>query len=67
MKTDAQLKHDVKEEVRSKPNYQSINPYDGKILKTFEQLTDLQLETALQTAATCFETWGVRVSRNVHP
>src|ERR1017187_3188629 len=37
--------------------YQSINPYDGKILKTFEELTDKQLETAIETAATCFETW----------
>ena len=37
--------------------YQSVNPYDGKILKTFEELTDKQLETALDTAATCFETW----------
>ncbi len=37
--------------------YQSINPYDGKILKTFEELTDKQLETALETAASCFETW----------
>jgi delta 1-pyrroline-5-carboxylate dehydrogenase len=37
--------------------YQSVNPYDGKILKTFEELSDTQLETALATAATCFETW----------
>jgi succinate-semialdehyde dehydrogenase/glutarate-semialdehyde dehydrogenase len=37
--------------------YQSVNPYDGKILKTFEELTDKQLEMALATAATCFETW----------
>ena len=37
--------------------YQSVNPYDGKILKTFEELSDKQLETALATAATCFETW----------
>ena len=37
--------------------YQSVNPYDGKILKTFEELTDKQLEKALATAATCFETW----------
>ncbi len=37
--------------------YQSVNPYDGKNLKTFEELTDEQLETALQTAAKCFETW----------
>jgi succinate-semialdehyde dehydrogenase/glutarate-semialdehyde dehydrogenase len=37
--------------------YQSVNPYDGSILKTFEQLTDDQLETAVQTAATCYQTW----------
>jgi succinate-semialdehyde dehydrogenase/glutarate-semialdehyde dehydrogenase len=37
--------------------YKSVNPYDGKTLKIFEQLTDEQLETALKTAATCFETW----------
>ena len=37
--------------------YQSVNPYDGKILKTFEELTDNQLETALKKAAACFETW----------
>lgn len=38
-------------------SYQSVNPYDGKVFKTFEQLTDRQLESALETAATCFETW----------
>ena len=37
--------------------YQSVNPYDGKILKTFEEFTDKQLETAIATAASCFETW----------
>ena len=37
--------------------YQSINPYNGKILKTFKELTDRQLEQALKTAATGFETW----------
>ena len=37
--------------------YQSVNPYDGKILKTFEELSDEQLEAAIETAATCFETW----------
>lgn len=34
-----------------------MNPYDGKILKTFEELSDKQLETAIETAANCFETW----------
>lgn len=38
-------------------NYQSVNPYDGKVLKTFKELTDQQLEKALKTAATCFESW----------
>jgi succinate-semialdehyde dehydrogenase / glutarate-semialdehyde dehydrogenase len=38
-------------------SYQSVNPYDGKLLKTFESLTDKQLDNALATAATCFETW----------
>jgi succinate-semialdehyde dehydrogenase/glutarate-semialdehyde dehydrogenase len=37
--------------------YQSINPFDGKVAKTFPELTDAQLETAIQTAATCYETW----------
>ena len=32
--------------------YQSVNPYDGKKLKTFEQLNDTQLEAAIDTAAT---------------
>jgi succinate-semialdehyde dehydrogenase / glutarate-semialdehyde dehydrogenase len=38
-------------------SYQSVNPYNGKTFKTFEELTDPQLETAIQTAATCFATW----------
>lgn len=37
--------------------YQSINPYDGKLLQTFAELTDEQLETALQIAVICFESW----------
>jgi len=37
--------------------YQSVNPYDGKLLETFPELTDDGLETAIHTAATCFETW----------
>jgi succinate-semialdehyde dehydrogenase/glutarate-semialdehyde dehydrogenase len=37
--------------------YQSVNPYDGTIRQTFEELTDQQLETAIETAASCFETW----------
>lgn len=37
--------------------YQSVNPFNGKTLKTFEELTATQLEKALKTAATCFESW----------
>ena len=37
--------------------YQSVNPYNGKLLKTFDEFTDKQLETALVTAETCFGTW----------
>ena len=37
--------------------YQSVNPADGKTFKTFEKLTDAQLEIAISAAATCFETW----------
>lgn len=38
-------------------SYQSVNPFNGKTVKTFEQLTDAQLEAALETAANCFEKW----------
>jgi succinate-semialdehyde dehydrogenase/glutarate-semialdehyde dehydrogenase len=37
--------------------YQSVNPFDGTVSKTFPELTDPQLESAMATAATCYETW----------
>jgi succinate-semialdehyde dehydrogenase/glutarate-semialdehyde dehydrogenase len=37
--------------------YQSINPSNGKVLKTFPELTHAQLETAIATADACFQTW----------
>jgi len=37
--------------------YQSTNPYDGKILQTFDEISDAQLEEKLQTASSCFDTW----------
>ena len=37
--------------------YQSVNPYDGKILETFEEMTDTQLEAAISAAQTCFQSW----------
>jgi hypothetical protein len=30
-------------------SYQSVNPYNGKLLKKFEELTDQQLEAALKS------------------
>jgi len=38
-------------------SYKSVNPANGKVLKKFKELSDAQLETAIKTAATCFETW----------
>jgi succinate-semialdehyde dehydrogenase / glutarate-semialdehyde dehydrogenase len=37
--------------------YQSVNPFDGKVLKTFEELTDRQVETAIDTAESCYKKW----------
>ncbi|MDB5931616.1 MAG: aldehyde dehydrogenase [Polaromonas sp.] len=37
--------------------YQSTNPYNGKVLQTFEQISDAQLEEKLQTASSCFDAW----------
>lgn len=41
-------------------SYQSVNPFDGKLLEKFEEMTDADLETALATAATCFEAWKAK-------
>jgi succinate-semialdehyde dehydrogenase/glutarate-semialdehyde dehydrogenase len=38
-------------------NYQSVNPNDGKLLKSFEHLNSAQLEQSLATAESCFQTW----------
>jgi succinate-semialdehyde dehydrogenase/glutarate-semialdehyde dehydrogenase len=37
--------------------YQSINPNNGEVLKTFEPLSNAQLDDALEAAHTCFQTW----------
>ena len=38
--------------------YQSTNPYDGKVFKSFDDITDAQLEDKLKTASQCYEaTW----------
>ena len=38
-------------------SYQSINPFDGKTLESFDTLSDSQLEARLAAAASCFKTW----------
>ena len=35
--------------------YQSTNPYDGKVVKSFDETTDAQLEQKLKAASNCFE------------
>ena len=38
-------------------SYQSINPNDGKTLKTFDNISPAQLETSLAGAESCFQSW----------
>ncbi len=37
--------------------YQSVNPNTGKLLKSFEHMSNAQLEKSLAAAQTCFQTW----------
>jgi len=37
--------------------YQSLNPATGKLLQSFEELTDKQLEEKLAAATACFAAW----------
>ena len=37
--------------------YQSINPFSGEPVETYNEMSDLELEAAITAAATCFETW----------
>lgn len=38
-------------------SYQSINPYNGKLLQSFKELTNPELEKAVATAAAAFAVW----------
>jgi succinate-semialdehyde dehydrogenase / glutarate-semialdehyde dehydrogenase len=42
---------------KTAPAYQSVDPNTGKVVKTFEVLTDNQLEEKLAAAALCYEKW----------
>jgi succinate-semialdehyde dehydrogenase/glutarate-semialdehyde dehydrogenase len=37
--------------------YQSVNPFDGKMIKDFDDINAAEYETKLAAAQTCFETW----------
>lgn len=37
--------------------YQSVNPNNGKVLKSFDELTEKQLETAITASTAAFEIW----------
>jgi succinate-semialdehyde dehydrogenase/glutarate-semialdehyde dehydrogenase len=37
--------------------YQSVNPFDNKLTRSFEEITDKQLEEKLAAATACFATW----------
>lgn len=37
--------------------YQSLNPATGKLLKTFEEISDKQLEMKMAAAVKCFAVW----------
>jgi succinate-semialdehyde dehydrogenase/glutarate-semialdehyde dehydrogenase len=37
--------------------YESVNPFDGKTLKTYSETTDEQLEAKITVAQACYETW----------
>ena len=40
-----------------KSHYQSINPFDNKLVESFEGLTEDQIQKHLKDAVTCYETW----------
>ena len=37
--------------------YQTLNPFDGQLIKTFDQISDQELSAKLATAQSCFEAW----------
>ncbi len=37
--------------------YQTINPFDGEVMKTYTAISDTDLETKVAAAAACYGTW----------
>ena len=42
------------------PEYESVNPFDGKTLETFATITDEQLEKKIATAQACYQIWRTK-------
>jgi succinate-semialdehyde dehydrogenase/glutarate-semialdehyde dehydrogenase len=40
--------------------YQSLNPFDGELIKSFDDLTDKQLEAKIAAAQACYLTWRTK-------
>jgi len=38
-------------------SYQTLNPFDGKLIKSFNEISNSELDAKLETAQACFETW----------
>jgi succinate-semialdehyde dehydrogenase/glutarate-semialdehyde dehydrogenase len=43
--------------LHAEAEYESVNPFDGKTLKTFATISDDQLEKKIASAQACYETW----------
>jgi succinate-semialdehyde dehydrogenase/glutarate-semialdehyde dehydrogenase len=41
-------------------SYQTVNPFDNKLVKSFEEITDQQLEAKLALATACYATWKTK-------
>jgi succinate-semialdehyde dehydrogenase/glutarate-semialdehyde dehydrogenase len=40
--------------------YQTVNPFNNKLVKTFDEITDKTLEDKIATATSCFATWRLK-------
>jgi succinate-semialdehyde dehydrogenase/glutarate-semialdehyde dehydrogenase len=43
--------------VKKSSDYQSVNPFDNKLIETYSQLSDKELEAAIATAAAAYQQW----------
>ena len=38
-------------------SYQSVNPFDNKVVQSFHEITDQELEAKLAAASSCYAVW----------